>query len=78
MVKIFDQRQKHDIRFEEIDKGQIFWSSTYLCFMLKIEECGCDECNGFVTAVSLLDGRIYNIEPTEIVEPCQAEIKIFN
>lgn len=78
MVKILDQRQERGIRFSEISKGQTFWSPTYLCFMLKIEECGCDECDGFVNAVSLSEGSIYGIEPTEIIEPCHAEIKIFN
>lgn len=77
MVTIVDQRRE-GIHFSEISKGQTFWSPTYLCFMLKVEEWGCDECSGAMNAVSLSTGDIYGIEPTEVVEPCHAEIKLFN
>lgn len=78
MVKILDQRQERGIRFGDISKGQVFWSPTCLCFMLKVDEWGCDECSGPVNAISLSEGDIYSLEPTEIVEPCHAEIKLFN
>lgn len=72
MVKVIDHRQERGTQFSEISRGQVFWSPTYLCFMIKIEECGCDECTGLVNAVSLTEGSIYGLEPTEIVEPCKA------
>lgn len=78
MVKIIDSREERKIHFSEISKGQVFWSTTYLCFMLKVEEWGCDECNGPVNAVDLSTGDIYEVEPTEAIEPCHAEIKLFN
>ena len=78
MVKIIDKRGEHNFLFSQVKIGQVFFSPTYSCFMLKIESCGCDECGDFVNAVNLSTGGIYVIESTEVVEPCHAEIQIFN
>ena len=77
MVKIIDKRGEHNFLFSQVKIGQVFFSPTYSSFMLKIENCGCDECE-FLNAVNLSTGGIYEIESTEVVEPCQAEIQIFN
>lgn len=77
MVNIIDRRKEHNFVFSQVNIGQTFWSPTYSCFMLRIENCGCDECD-FVNAINLSTGGIYEIESTEIVEPCRAEIQIFN
>lgn len=78
MVKIVDKREDRGLLFGEIRMGETFWSPTLSCFMMKIEGCGCDECGGSVNAVKLQTGTVYDIELSEIVEPCRAEIQIFN
>lgn len=78
MVKIVDQRGERNLHFSEVRMGQAFWSPTYSCFMLKIEECGCDDFGGAINAVRLPEGTTHEVESTEIVEPCRAEIQIFN